>query len=268
MVPPVLSAAEELRKEISAFDPALYSGADCARLAEALAQAEKACAAARARAAARAVACGAHQALGYADGADWLAQTTGALRAEARAELETAGSLPDLPATAAALAKGELSLKEAAEVARGQAGGAGSEDELVALAKSSGLGPLRDEVRKRALAARSAEDLAAAQHRARYFRHWRDELGMVRISGALPPTVGIGIANRIEAEASRLRRGAGPGAGETFEAASADALVNMLAGVGKGPSPRADVVVVVDLGAYRRGHAHPGETCHIVGGAR
>ncbi len=149
MVPRVLSAAEELRKEISAFDPALYSGADCARLAEALAQAEKACAAARARAAARAVACGAHQDLGYADGADWLAQTTGALRAEARAELETAGSLPDLPATAAALAKGELSLKEAAEVARGQAGGAGSEEELVALAKAQGLGAVREEVRKR-----------------------------------------------------------------------------------------------------------------------
>ena len=39
-----------------------------------------------------------------------------------------------------------------------------------------------------------------------------------------------------------------------------------MAGAGKGPGPRADLVVVVDLAAYRRGHAHPGETCHIVGG--
>ncbi len=40
----------------------------------------------------------------------------------------------------------------------------------------------------------------------------------------------------------------------------------MLQGQGRGPNARADLVVVVDLAAYRRGHAHPGETCHIVGG--
>jgi hypothetical protein len=100
------------------------------------------------------VACGAHKQQGFADGADWLAQTTGTLRSEARSDLETAGSLEDMPATADAVSRGELSLKEAAEVARGEAGAAGSEEELVALAKSSGLGALRDEVRKRALAAR------------------------------------------------------------------------------------------------------------------
>ena len=79
----VRAVAEELCREISGFDPALYSGADCAVLAEALAQTEKACAGARARAAARAVACGAHKDRGYADGADWLAQSTGSSRGEA-----------------------------------------------------------------------------------------------------------------------------------------------------------------------------------------
>ena len=102
----------------------------------------------RARAAARAVACGAHRDRGYADGADWLAQTTGQSRAEARSELGTAGSLADLPATADALAHGEVSLKEAAEVARGEAERPGSEDELVALAKAQGLGAVKEEVRK------------------------------------------------------------------------------------------------------------------------
>jgi len=262
----VRAVAEELCREISGFDPALYSGADCAVLAEALAQTEKACAGARARAAARAVACGAHKDRGYADGADWLAQKTGQSRAEARAELGTAGSLADLPATAHALAQGEVSLKEAAEVARGEAERPGSEEELVALAKAQGLGAVKEEVRKRGLEAQRPEDLAERQHAARYFRHWRDELGLVRFSGALPPTVGIGIVNRIEAQAARLRRGAGPASRDSFDAASADALVKMVAGQGKGPSARADLVVVVDLAAYRRGHAHPGETCHIVGG--
>ena len=267
MLARVLAAAEQLCREIKDFTPALYSGADCARLAEALSRAEKACAGGRARAAARAVACGAHRQEGFADGADWLAKKTGSLRSEARSDLETASSLEDLPATAEAVAKGELSLKEAAEVARGEAHAPGSEEGLVGLAKTSGLGVLRDEVRQRCLKARPAEDLAAAQHRARYFRHWRDELGMVRLSGALPPSVGIGIVNRIEAEAARLRRAAGPGGRQdSFEAHAADALARMLQGQGKGPSPRADLVVVVDLAAYRRGHAHPAETCHIVGG--
>ena len=152
-------------------------------------------------------------------------------------------------------------------MARGEAERPGSEEGLVGLAKDKGLGAVREEVRKRALEARPAEDLAAAQHRARYFRHWRDGLGLVRFCGALPPTLGLGIANRIDAEAARLRRAAGPEGREvSFDAHAADALVRMLAGQGKGPSARADLVVVVDLAAYRRGHAHPGETCHIVGG--
>ncbi len=37
-------------------------------------------------------------------------------------------------------------------------------------------------------------------------------------------------------------------------------------GGGKGNSNRADLVVVCDLQAYRRGQAHQDEPCHIVGG--
>jgi hypothetical protein len=152
-----------------------------------------------------------------------------------------------MPATAGALGREELSLTEAAEVAKGEADRPGREAELVGLAQAQGLGAVKQEVAKRALQSQAAEELAGAQHRARYFRPWRDELGMVRFSGALPPSVGIGMAKRTEAEA-------------------ADALAQMLAGQAQGPGPRADVVVVVDLAAYRRGHAHPGEPCHIVGG--
>jgi hypothetical protein len=164
------------------LSPPCTRGADCALLAEALSRAEKACAGGRARAAARAVACGAHKQEGFADGADWLAQKTGTSRSEARTDLETAGSLEDMPATADAVSRGELSLKEAAEVARGEADNPGSEKELVELAKDKGLGAVKEEVRKRALELKPAEDLAARQNRARYFRHWRDELGMVRFS--------------------------------------------------------------------------------------
>lgn len=37
-------------------------------------------------------------------------------------------------------------------------------------------------------------------------------------------------------------------------------------GGGKGKANRADLVIVCDLQAYRRGHVHEGEPCHIVSG--
>ena len=51
MSQPVLEAARVLREALAGFDPALLSGADCARAAEELAATEKACGAARALAA-------------------------------------------------------------------------------------------------------------------------------------------------------------------------------------------------------------------------
>ena len=49
---------------------------------------------------------------------------------------------------------------------------------------------------------------------------------------------------------------------------AADAFVRMLDGAGEGKARTADLVIVQDLRAYRRGHAHPGEVCHIIGGGR
>ena len=38
------------------------------------------------------------------------------------------------------------------------------------------------------------------------------------------------------------------------------------AGTGSGKARKADLVIVQDLHTYRRGHAHPGELSHIIGG--
>jgi hypothetical protein len=157
-------------------------------------------------------------------------------------------------------------LAQAGEIAQAEAEVPGSAEALVALARRAGLGEVRNEVRKVVFSSTHPDDLYERQRKARYFRHWRDELGMVRFSGSLPPEVGIGIVNRIDAEAQRLRRQAGPEAkAEQFEAHAADALVKLLSGQGQGLG-RTEVVIVVDLWAYRRGHAHPGEASHIIGG--
>jgi len=263
----LLAAAEALCFALASFEPALLSARDCATVAEALSKTEKACAAARARAGARAVAGGEHRSRGYADGADWLAARAGTTVVQARSELEAAKAVEALAATSAALSAGEVSLAQAAEVARAEAGAPGSEAQLLGLAKRASLGAVRDEARKAVLAVSDVEAIARRRHEARSFRHWRNELGMVCFAGALPPEVGVGLANRIDAEANRLRREGRRTAGtERFEAYAADALVAMLKGKGKSGSGRTDLSVVCDINAFRRGHAHPGEACHIIAG--
>ena len=82
----------------------------------------------------------------------------------------------------------------------------------------------------------------------------------------MPPETGAAITNRIEAEAVRIRRQAGQlGKAEPFEVHAADALVRLLQGQGAGKGTT-EIVIVVDLRALRRGHAHPGELNHIIGG--
>ena len=265
----VLEAARVLRAALAGFDPAVLSGADCARVAEELAATEKACGAARARAGARAAAGRAHRERGYGDAADWLAAVSGRGRGEARCELDTARALEDLPATRAAVVAGQVSLAQAGEVVRTEAEAPGSEADLLALARRSSLVAVREEARSRRLAAVDPADLHRRQLAARRLRHWRDGLGMVCFNGALPPETGIPVANRLEAEADRrYRQGRREGTLEPREAQVADAFAALVSGQGqgRGRAGRADLVVVCDLAAYRRGHAHPGEACHLVGG--
>ncbi|HEY2436145.1 MAG TPA: hypothetical protein VGH93_03130, partial [Solirubrobacteraceae bacterium] len=71
----LLEAVRRLSEALVSFEPAAFSGDDCATLAEALGRTEKACAAARVRAAARAADAGAHHRRGYTNPVDWLART-------------------------------------------------------------------------------------------------------------------------------------------------------------------------------------------------
>lgn len=256
-----------LRSELVRFDPALFSGDDCRVLAEELARTEKACAAARARAASRVAECGSFRRGGFDDVADWLARKTGSSKGEANAAIKTAEAAETCPATKEALVDGYLSLSQASEIAKTEEQCPGSESELVGLAEKCSLADLRHEGRKRRAAAISAEELADRRHKARSFRHWIDEMGMIRFSGAFAPLVGIPLINRLEAEADRIAREARrAGSIEPREAHAADALAKMLSGQGRGNGRRADMVIVCDLRAYRRGHAEEGETCHVMGG--
>jgi hypothetical protein len=258
--------------ELGRFDPDEHAGEDCAHLVTSLSRLEKAAAAARARAAVRAAECGEHRKRGHADPSEWVARERGSTNREARRDLETAKKLELCPTTRDAMAVGEISLGQADEIVRTEEEVPGSEAELLKLAKRAGLSKLRDEARAKRAKAIPPEKLHERQHAARGVRHWRDHLGMIAGGFRLTPEVGIPFVNRLEREAQRLRRAAKREGGvvERFEAYAADAFAQMIQG-GLAPatvSKRRDVdaVIVCDLRAFRRGHGHDGEQCHIVGG--
>lgn len=264
----VLAAADSLRKALSGFNPEVISGRDCALVAEQLPATEKACAAARLMAAARAVSAGAHHERGFRDGPAWLARHSGVTAGQARQALDTAGGLDRCPATKEALLAGDVSVAQAGEITRAEAETPGAERELLDVARSSDLSKLRDSAREHRAANTDVGALHRQQHRARHFRHWRDRLGMVCFSGALPPEVGVPFVHRVETGTQRLRREAREGGCELerWEAHAADALVQMLGRPGRKRSDRAELVIVCDLFAWRRGHTHSGEVCQIIDG--
>ena len=267
----VVEVAGELRAVLRGFDPGVVSGEDCARVAEALAATEKACAGVRVLAAARAVEAGSHRLYGFNDGTRWLARQSGSTAGQARQALQMAGRLGECADTKAALLAGELSIAQAAEITQAEAEMTGAESALLPGARQSDLSQLRDRAREHVQARVDPGELRARQFKARGFRHWRDRAGMVRFAGALPPETGLALVRRVELAAVRARRAArAGGAGrERFEVYAADALAGLVAGGGSVDSKRsgpAELVIVCDLFAWRRGHAHVGEVCHIVGG--
>jgi 5-methylcytosine-specific restriction endonuclease McrA len=251
----LVAVADALRRALTDFDPARHSGDDCAAIVEELARTEKACAVARARAAARVADCGGQRVRGFRDAVDWLARVSGTSSGEAERDLRTARRLDDMPATRAASASGALSLGQADEIARTERECPGAEREMLVLAQRHSLRALRDEGRKKRLGAIGAEDLARRQRAARSFRHWRDDLGMVRFNGALEPHVGVPFVSRLDAETDRVRREA-PRAerlATPWECSAADAFARLIAGAGWRPGIRAEVVYVWDL-SRRAGH--------------
>jgi len=277
-----LTAAVELFGDaLSGLDPSLLSGVDCASVVESLAKVEKRSAAVRVVAAAREAACGAHRDRGFSDPSTWLAHTAGVTDSEARAALAAVAKLDSAPLTAEALRAGDLSLAQAAEITKTETAAPGSEADLLDLAVSSSVAGLRHAARTRRFAAEDPEKARTRRHRERYFRHWLDDHGMIRISGAFTPEVGVPLANRIDTETDRVARAANKAAtGDTsagsdgevpeaerepWECLAADAVAKLILEGGTPIARNAELVLVCDISAFQRGHTHPGEVCHIVG---
>jgi hypothetical protein len=243
-------------------------------------------------AAARAVEASAHKQMGIADGPRWLARQSGSTPGQARQALDTIKSLPDLPDTKAALLAGDISLAQAAEIVHAEADTPGAELVLLPTARAGDLSKVKDHARDHRQSHTPVEDLHRQQLAATEFRHWADRLGMVRFAGALPPEWGLPLVRRVERQALRIRRAARQPAQVEhadsqvdpadpadrrarqpvwpFPFYQAQALAELVTGGGDDDEPHThrsvDLVVVCDINAWRRGHTHPGEVCHIIEG--
>lgn len=260
---------ETLRQVLAGYEPGGLSGSQAVELVEVLAKAEKVCVAARARAVARVEECRAWRDQGYGSGAQWLAQTLGTSPRQAGEAMETAKLVEGLAATREAFVTGRLSEAQAAAVAKAAAVDPSAEGDLLEVAQREDWRSLKDQARRVHLKAEvDPQALHERQHRAREFHHWVDDEGMVAGRFRLPPEVGTPLLNRIDSQTDREYRHAWrQGDREPRSAFAADAFVKLLSDDGGGaPSQaRADLVVVVDLDALRRGHVEKGERCHIPG---
>lgn len=265
----LLDAIAAFRAALAAFDPEVCSAADCAVAAEALARAEKLSAAKRVLASARAVKTGAYAGRGDRDGPAWLARQTGTSVREAREALDVAERLDECPETRQAVLDGDVSWSQAKTITDAQAEMPGAEGPLLDAARHGSLSEVRDAARKHRQTHTPVEALHDRQRRARTCRTFVDELGMVGVQARLTPEVGLPLLRRLERDtASRYRQARRQQLNESWEACQADALAALCAEGGNGKPRRAKVelVIVCDLNAWRRGHAHPGEPCHLLGG--
>lgn len=262
-------------RSLERFDPALTAPEDCAAAVGLLATVERACRLKKAQAAARATSDGARGRDGSPDGAHWLAQLSGQSVGAARRELDVVAALADAPAVAEAVASGRLSLDQAHEIASAVRANPDCEGELVELAARAPMATLRERARKRRHEAVDAEELHRRQRQARTLRVWTNDIGNVAFAGEMPPAAGVPFANRLQAETDRVWRAARRAAKtsgakmESRDAYALDALARIVEGGGRGHATRADVVIVCDLRAWRRGRADRDgrEVCHLVGGA-
>ena len=180
-----------------------------------------------------------------------------------RVDLATVAALEKCPLTKDALARGEVSMRQAAEIVRLP----GFEAQLLDVARNGNLAAVKRAAQRRRLEGIHPDDLAAEQRKCREVRHWTDELEMRRGMFVLTPEFGTRFANRLDAETDRVWREARrAGRSPTRAQCAADAFERLFDGKQRTNGRVPDLVFVYDLDAWTRGHAHVGELGHIVGG--
>jgi hypothetical protein len=269
---PVRESVELLRRFVAGFDPDALDGDQARALVEDFSELERLAAAGRTLAAGR-VAETAAWGAGFRDTGAWLASVSGTTVGRARATLETASRLEQLPATERALRAGRLSDTQVEVVVSAASADPGAEEGLLACASRNGVKGLRTEAARVEAAASTDQDQRYQSARARRFLRHRalsDVEGLIELRGPIDRTAAVMAAlepyerDQFEIARKSERR-------ELPEALAFDAMVQLAhdAAAGRfrdapGRAP-ATIIIRVDKSAFDRGRSEPGEVCEIPG---
>ncbi len=192
------------------------------------------------------------------DTAGEISRATGRSSRQARRDAQTAQTIESLPAAGEALAKGEVPAEHVAML-HPLLGLPGVEG-LLAKAAASSVDEFRECVQRFELDARGDEDMADRQRKRRMLRFFDADLGMVGLTGLLPPIEGARLRAELEAIADRAYRAKYPVRAEErgghdeepLAARLADALVSLVGGEGDETQPapstcRTAVVMTLSL---------------------
>jgi hypothetical protein len=265
-------SVEQLRRLVDEVEPDRFDGAGARTLVELFGEVERLGAAGKALAARQVIATGAWKHGGaHRDAASWLSAATGTTVGAAKATLDTAARLRELPATEAALRTGALSVAQVDAIADAASVDRAAELDLLSRAQHDGVRGLRNEC-ARVKAAACADEHARYDraHAARSFRHWTDADGAGRIDVRGPVDLTERLLRRLAPfEKTQFERARAEGRRESSDALAFDALIAWaVSDVSDGePSRReAATVVRIDHAALVRGRTERGEVCEVVGG--
>ena len=269
----VFAARDQIKRFLCSFEPGLYSGEDAKTLVGLFSELKHLAASGIMRAAVRVEETRLHEREGHKRTGTWLAGLTGESVGQAASMLEAARSIEAHPEISEAFRSGSLSEAKAKEIASAADACPDEAANLVEAAAKMELGALKrhcSDVRAVASSEEESVDRYEQMRRKRFCRIWRDSDDFARLEARLTPDAMAVLRSCLEPFEKQVFDDARKeGRHESHQAYMADALVEMAKASRSGSkAPTTDRTLVrvrVDLGALKRGHPVPGETCSIPG---
>jgi hypothetical protein len=277
----IAALTESLAHRVGLLDPAEVPADEAKRLVHIGTKLERLGHALRLAGTARMVATGTWQGEGDKSAAAWVARTTGTSMSDAIGTVTTAEQLENLPGTAEAVRRGDLSPEQAKEVAGAATADPSAEGRLLDQAAKGSINELRNEARRtRAAADPDPEATHRRIHKARHARERTDSDGTWSLTLRGTPMSGARIMAGLRHRSDAIFREAhSAGRREPAEAYLFDAAEELLSDPSpepEAPPPRhkrtplpkganAKIIVRVDWSALVRGRVADGEVCEIAG---
>ncbi|MGH8986461.1 MAG: hypothetical protein ACRDY6_21690 [Acidimicrobiia bacterium] len=185
---------------------------------------------------------------------------------QAKEAIETGRKLEDLPATADAAKRGELSPQQAAAITDAASADPDAQERLLETSKSGSLGELRDECARTKANACDVEARRRRIHERRCLSTWTDADGVGSLQLRDNPEVVAAIMARVAPVRDEIFQEArAEGRREPLEAYAADALHQLVCGDTPATKAATKILARVDLAALLRGYPVGDETCELAG---